>query len=489
MVHDASLMFDLVIPGGLWESLQRHLFPGDSDEHGAVIAAGFSKSGNRVRLLACDLFLAQDGVDYLPGQRGYRMLTAPFVRDKALYCRDEKLAYLAIHNHDGMNSVEFSEDDLRSHVRGYPALQDITRGQIVGGLVFAQNAVAGDLWLRGGRATLRSARVIGPRIFDLHPTTPSRPPGASFTFDRQARLFGDRGQEILRGQRVGVIGLGGVGSLVCEYLARLGVGEIVLVDPDRIDPTNLPRVVGSTSWDARSLLRVPSLPKWIQEIGAGTAKFKVDIARREAKRANASLKVVTHRRSVIEVEAAADLTTCDFLFLAADSMQARHVFNALVNQYLIPGVQLGAKVPVEKESGEIGRVYSVVRPVLPRQGCLWCNGFISPAKLQEESLTERDREAQRYVDEPDIPAPSVITLNAVTAAHAVNDYLFRVTGLRETQASDDFTYFEPRTSTSRGEVPRTDLGCLECGSTSRSRFARGDLRELPIRGGRMLGTN
>lgn len=35
---------------------------------------------------------------------------------------------------------------------------------------------------------------------------------------------------------------------------------------------------------------------------------------------------------------------CDYLFLAADSMRARLVFNALVHQYLIPGVQLGSKI-------------------------------------------------------------------------------------------------------------------------------------------------
>jgi hypothetical protein len=36
---------------------------------------------------------------------------------------------------------------------------------------------------------------------------------------------------------------------------------------------------------------------------------------------------------------------------------------------------------------------------------------------------------QRYVDEPDVHAPSVVTLNAVANAAAVNDYLMSVTGL------------------------------------------------------------
>ncbi|WP_425373325.1 ThiF family adenylyltransferase [Mesorhizobium denitrificans] len=54
---------------------------------------------------------------------------------------------------------------------------------------------------------------------------------------------------VLAGMTVAIVGLGGVGSLIAEYLAWLGVGTIVLIDPDRIDPTNLPRVVGARRAD------------------------------------------------------------------------------------------------------------------------------------------------------------------------------------------------------------------------------------------------
>ncbi|MFP3415922.1 ThiF family adenylyltransferase, partial [Bacillus sp. SIMBA_074] len=69
------------------------------------------------------------------------------------------------------------------------------------------------------------------------------------TYDRQARIFGDRGQAILASSKVAVVGLGGIGSLIGEYLARLGVGELLYIDPDRLDPTNLPRVVGARRSD------------------------------------------------------------------------------------------------------------------------------------------------------------------------------------------------------------------------------------------------
>ena len=223
---------DLVFPGELWDRLHRHLFRGDNDEHGAVLASGFASSSDSARLLVRNVFLAEDGVDYVPGQHGYRMLTADFVRDRALYCRDEHLAYLAVHNHFGRDQVEFSFDDFRSHERGYPALRDIVGGPIVGGVVFAENAVAGDLWLADRRVSLRSAVVVEPNIARMFPSARRRHAPSAAMYDRQARLFGDRGQELLGQLKVGIIGLGGVGSMVSEQLARLGVGSLVLVDPE-----------------------------------------------------------------------------------------------------------------------------------------------------------------------------------------------------------------------------------------------------------------
>ena len=70
----------LTIPSGLNQELQEHLFPGDGDEHGAVILAGTCESERGLRLVARELHLAKDGVDYVPGKRGYRMLKAEFIQ-------------------------------------------------------------------------------------------------------------------------------------------------------------------------------------------------------------------------------------------------------------------------------------------------------------------------------------------------------------------------------------------------------------------------
>jgi hypothetical protein len=243
-VNPPARGWSLTIPSRLWAELRQHLFRDDGDEHGAVILAGRSDGPRGPRLLARELILAVDGVDYVEGTTGYRALRPEFVRDAAIRGREEKLAYLAVHNHFGTTTVGLSKIDLDSHERGYPALRKITR-QVVGAVVFTPQAAAGDLWLQDGtHAPLSEVMIPGGNLVRLAPR-PSQVTSAEARHDRQARLFGDRGQQAFGKMRVAVVGLGGVGSLVAELLARLGVGHLVLVERDIVDETNLPRLVAA----------------------------------------------------------------------------------------------------------------------------------------------------------------------------------------------------------------------------------------------------
>lgn len=469
----------LTLPATVYRQLMAHLFPGDGDEHGAVLAAGVVETHRGTRLIARDLYVAQDGIDYVPGNRGYRMLTGAFITERIVACRDERLAYLAVHNHGGTDDVAFSSDDLRSHQRGYPALLDIGRGMPVGALVFARNAVAGDIWLSATtRVPLTGARVLGSRWQTLAPSPPYRAEDAILRYQRQSLIFGSVGQGILRRMKVGIIGVGGAGSILVELLARLGVGHLVVVDPDRVEPTNLPRLVGATSWDAMTLLTSTGRPAWVRKIGDRLSTKKVALSARVAKRANPSITLEPIYGDFLRPEVATRLFDCDFLFLAADPMPARLLFNAIVQQYAIPGVQIGAKVRVNEESGAVIDVYTAARPVSPDSGCLSCNGLIPADKLQEQAIQPEERRRQRYVNDTDVDAPSVITLNATAACVAANDFLFTVTGLTLDSASMDYVCFRPRERDIRFDEPRRSAECLDCGF----RRARGDLGpRLPMK--------
>ncbi len=65
-------------------------------------------------------------------------------------------------------------------------------------------------------------------------------------FSRTEMLIGNEGMEKLGNAKVAIFGIGGVGSFVCEGLARSGVGNFILVDFDKIDESNINRQLIAT---------------------------------------------------------------------------------------------------------------------------------------------------------------------------------------------------------------------------------------------------
>ena len=63
------------------------------------------------------------------------------------------------------------------------------------------------------------------------------------------REVGGPGQQKLRAAKVLIVGAGGLGAPAALYLAAAGVGTIGLVDPDRVDRSNLQRQVLYTEAD------------------------------------------------------------------------------------------------------------------------------------------------------------------------------------------------------------------------------------------------
>lgn len=434
--------WSLVIRPRDWATLTTHLF-GQRGEHGAVLLAEETEGPRGKRLLVRHVILAKEGVDYISGTTGFRALSADFVRDCAMLAASAKLLYIPVHNHGRWDTVGFSRIDMASHVRGYPTLVQLTGSPVVG-LVLARAAAAGDIWLADGtRAELAELVIPGRNLVRLRATLAPVPAAASVDdrWDRQARVYGDLGQDVLSKMRVAIVGLGGAGSIACELLARLGVGHLVLIDSQTVTEDNLPRLVAAEPND----------------IG----EYKTALAARNALRANPAVKVTELRYDVQDPRCVEALRGCDYIVLAADSNAARHVVNVAVEKDLIPGVQVGVKVPVS-DDGTVGRIHAAIRPLIPGQGCLWCNRLINPADLAVEMSPEAVREAARYVD--DVPAASVIALNAIAVADAVNQFMMSATGLYEDDGSSvPYTITFPRQSRVELHDPRREAECPHCG--------------------------
>ena len=136
---------------------------------------------------------------------------------------------------------------------------------------------------------------------------------------------------------------------------------------------------------------------------------------------------------------------------------------------------------MSNKSGTLSDVYCVSRPVTPDAGCLHCNRLINAVTLQHEAISLAEQRVQKYVDDPVVIAPSVITLNALASAQASNDFLFYMTGLTEDIAPSHYVRCRPLQREVWHDKVRSDPDCLHCGTSIHSRFARGDGVQLPVK--------
>jgi hypothetical protein len=450
--------------GADYEGLHAHLFPGDRDEHAAILLAGRASRPGVADLLVREVhYLEAD--EFIPGRHGYRQLSAGALARLGSRANTEGLALITCHSHPGSGErTGLSGDDLAGHRRVFPHLLDIVGGGApVGGIAFGEASAAGEIWIdRDHRHELDRVDVIGESHLRLRDRPPADVPATDPRFDRQARMFGAAGQRLLADMTVAVIGLGGGGSIVNEQLCHLGVGRIIAVDFDRVEAHNLSRIVGAVPRDARR------------------RRKKVKVAARLAGRIDPSIRFEAVDGDVADPEVADLVSGADFIFVCTDTITSRLVANAIAQAYLIPMVQIGAKV--DRPNDRISSVYVAVRPSFPRQGCLDCAGMIDPVALQREGATKEERAAQNYLNVPDIVDPSVVTLNGVAASAATNLMLMYAVGMGQS-GHLSHRLFDARGGSWLALEPRHDSACLWCGSESASRFARGDSALLPVRAG------
>ena len=66
-------------------------------------------------------------------------------------------------------------------------------------------------------------------------------------FKRSVLALGESSFSRLSSAKVAVLGVGGVGGWCAESLVRAGVGKIMIVDPDRVAPSNINRQIVATT--------------------------------------------------------------------------------------------------------------------------------------------------------------------------------------------------------------------------------------------------
>jgi proteasome lid subunit RPN8/RPN11 len=324
--------------------------------------------------------------------------------------RDGGLSVITVHTHPATTHAWFSEADNAGDARLMPSLLNQMLGPH-GSMVIAGdtgNAI-GRVWTDEGGPFPLELRQVGKTLKST--TMNERQLGEPNWFSRQGLALGDTGQAVLRNLHVGVVGLGGTGSVAFCQLAHLGIRRITVVDGDLVEPTNVSRILGASVHDAGRT-------------------WKVDVAARYAAQLGLETEVVSFRGHLGNDVSAEDLEGCDVMLSCVDKHLPRALLNRLSYKRAIPLIDMGSAFRVNVD-GRITHGVGRVVIVGPDRPCLACWGHISPDRIRIESLSESDRArevADGYIAGAEVPQPSVISFNTTVAGAAIVELLRLVTG-------------------------------------------------------------
>lgn len=398
--RDRAMRYEIVIPPGMTEQLRSHLLHDRSREQMAVLLCGTARTEGRVRLLGRHLVTMPP--EAFAHQSAGGLTLAPEVQRRVLQlAARERLSQVDFHTHPGEGgNVAFSGIDDTNERALARYLADRIPGTLYASVVLNATASAARIWTHQNDEPVATA-ISPPDLEGCHTTTPSRHGDVGGDrFDRQVRAFGHEFQRRLRQIRVGLVGVGGLGSILVEELTRLGVRDWVLVDPDTVEISNLNRLLGATPRDAN------------EEVA------KVAVATRTIRRSEPKARVKAIRSSVFAPRALGALKECDLLIAATDNDASRLVVNALACQYLIPLVHLGVNLAAKAEGGFEDISGEVAIPALG-EWCLLCGGMVSAVRAGWDMARPEERArltARGYLD--GTPAPAVYHLNSLVASLA-----------------------------------------------------------------------
>lgn len=177
-------------------------------------------------------------------------------------------------------------------------------------------------------------------------------------FSRTQLVFGKEAMDKLKGARVAVFGIGGVGGYTVEALARSGVGAIDIIDDDKVCLTNINRQIIATR----------------KTVG----KYKVDVAKERIEDINPDCKVTAFKTFYMpETADQFDFTQYDYVVDAIDTVTGKIALIENAKKAGTPIISsMGAGNKVDPTAFEVTDIYKtsvcplakVMRYELKRRG-------------------------------------------------------------------------------------------------------------------------
>lgn len=397
----------LTLTEKIHRALGDHLFCGDGRESAAIVLckhvqnSGFDHYLGRKVILVPNDECPEREVDFIrwPGDYLERAIDA---------AEDETLSMLLVHSHPG-GFLEFSEKDNQSDATVISCLHQAIDCDHGAALMIESGAMRARLYTP--QMQLRDIdviQVVGQNISNYWNS------GSGPTVKRPVAFTSEMRAELQR-MSAAVVGVSGIGSVVAEQLARLGFGEVVLVDFDRIEHKNLNRILNSTYADADG------------------NRLKVDCFEDAIYSYRKDAKVVKFPTTVLNREAVMAVAGSDVIFSCVDTLEARQICDLIAMRFMIPLFDAGVTIPTRKQGNNsvIGDVCGRIDYVKPGGVTLGDRKVYTPERLRAEYLASVDKEAYDqelnagYIKGIIEEAPSVISLNMRAGAALVNEFLAR----------------------------------------------------------------
>lgn len=422
-----------------WEGIRKALFTDDGNENFVVLFCGYSADDGSRRLLVREWWSASPA-DYYT-REAYHLEISPAYLNKVVdYALATGLSPVVLHSHPGATLAKYSSSDDFGEKRLLPVLSQLLPGMTPASLLASENEVIGRTLVGGRFQLIRRISTWGDTI-EHHDALPSNI-APSEEVARQVLAWGEVAQSRLQQLRVTIVGLGGTGSAVAEQLARMGVRNLRLVDPDVVDRSNLSRIWGATPEDV--------------------GRPKVEVVAGHLRRIVPHCEVTPQQGNVTREQVLKQLASSDLIFGCTDNHWSRAVLNRLSHQYLVPVVDVGTRL--DARAGRVTAAAGRVSIVGPGATCLICSGVVDPVRVRAESLAtaERERLAQEgYVQGAVGPVPSVITLNSTVASLGVTTGLSLFVNMTGAPPAAELRY-DASTGATFTAHPRHLASCEHC---------------------------
>jgi len=161
-------------------------------------------------------------------------------------------------------------------------------------------------------------------------------------YSRQTILteIGVAGQKDLSNAKVAIIGVGALGTNSAELLTRAGIGNLLLIDPDIIEESNLQRQTLFNEDDV--------------------GKSKTITAKEKLEKINSLIKIKTENITLNKNNISI-LKEFDLILDCTDNLPTRFVINKFCKENKLPWIYAACV-----------KTHGYVMPIMPKQACLNC---------------------------------------------------------------------------------------------------------------------